>query len=102
MRIFIDPTCWGLPSQHAGQRRDPEQRTHLYLVMVISLKTANIILAVASLVILTAKTFYICLASFFICLCTLPASTVWKVLLEGGRYWVVLNLFWILKSIFGY
>jgi hypothetical protein len=26
MRIFIDPTCWGLPSQHAGQRRDPEQR----------------------------------------------------------------------------
>jgi hypothetical protein len=33
MRIFIDPTCWGLPFQHAGQRRDPEQRknTLLYL-----------------------------------------------------------------------
>jgi hypothetical protein len=26
MRIFIDLTCWGLPSQHAGQRRDQEQR----------------------------------------------------------------------------
>jgi hypothetical protein len=32
MRIFIDPTCWELPSQHSGQRRNPEQRTHfLYL-----------------------------------------------------------------------
>jgi hypothetical protein len=26
MRIFIDSTCWGLPSQHAGQRRNPEQQ----------------------------------------------------------------------------
>jgi hypothetical protein len=32
MRIFIDPTCWGLPSQHAGQRRDPEQRKNTLFI----------------------------------------------------------------------
>ena len=32
--FFIDPACWGPPSQHTGKRRDPDQRkiTHLYLV----------------------------------------------------------------------
>jgi hypothetical protein len=32
MRIFIIPTCWGLPSQHAGQRRDPEQRKYTVFI----------------------------------------------------------------------
>ena len=32
MRIFIDPTCWRLPSQHAGQRRDPEQRKNTLFI----------------------------------------------------------------------
>jgi hypothetical protein len=26
MRIFTDPTCWGLPSQYSGQRRNSEQQ----------------------------------------------------------------------------
>jgi hypothetical protein len=32
VRIFIDPTCWGLPSQHADQRRDPEQRKNTLFI----------------------------------------------------------------------
>jgi hypothetical protein len=33
MRIFlIDSTCWGHPSQHAGQRRDPEQRKNTLVI----------------------------------------------------------------------
>jgi hypothetical protein len=69
------------------------------LVMVISLRTANIILVAAGLMILTTKTMFLHLFSqpaFLTWLCTLPASTVWKVLFKGGRYWVVLNSFWIL------
>ena len=31
-RFFIDPTSWGLPSQHAGQRRDPEQRKNTHFI----------------------------------------------------------------------
>jgi hypothetical protein len=30
-RIFIIPTYWGSSSQHAGQRRDPEQRKTLFI-----------------------------------------------------------------------
>jgi hypothetical protein len=32
MRIFIDPTCWRLPSQHADQRRDQEQRKYTLFI----------------------------------------------------------------------
>jgi hypothetical protein len=32
MRIFIDPTCWGPSSQHAGQRRDPAQRKNTLFI----------------------------------------------------------------------
>jgi hypothetical protein len=32
IRIFIIPTCWGLPSQHAGQRRDQEQRKNTLFI----------------------------------------------------------------------
>ena len=35
MRIFIDSTCWGLPSQHAGQRRDTEQRKNTLFNTVV-------------------------------------------------------------------
>jgi hypothetical protein len=31
-RIFIDPTCCGLPSQLAGQRRDPGQRKNTLFI----------------------------------------------------------------------
>ena len=31
-RIFIYPTRWGPPSQHAGQRRDPEQRKNTLFI----------------------------------------------------------------------
>jgi hypothetical protein len=32
MRIFIDPTCWGLPFQHTSQRRNPEQRKNTLFI----------------------------------------------------------------------
>jgi hypothetical protein len=32
MMIFIDPTCWGPPSQHTGQRRDPEQTKNILFI----------------------------------------------------------------------
>ena len=32
MRIFIDPTYWGLPFQHIGQRKDPEQRENTLFI----------------------------------------------------------------------
>jgi hypothetical protein len=31
-RFFIIPTCWGPSSQHAGQRRDPEQRKNTLFI----------------------------------------------------------------------
>jgi hypothetical protein len=34
MRVFIDSTCWGPSSQHAGQRRDPEQRKNTHFIFV--------------------------------------------------------------------
>jgi hypothetical protein len=39
MRIFIDPTCWGLPSQQADQKRDPEQRK---ITLFIPLQEADL------------------------------------------------------------
>jgi hypothetical protein len=32
MTIFIDPTCWGPPSQLTGKRRDPEQRKNTLFI----------------------------------------------------------------------
>jgi hypothetical protein len=32
MRIFIIPTCWGLPYPHAGQRIDTEQRKNTFFL----------------------------------------------------------------------
>jgi hypothetical protein len=57
--------------------------------MVISLRTANIILAAVVLIILTAKTMFLHLfrqpASLSGSLLGLLASTIWKDLFEGGR-----------------
>ena len=72
------------------------------LVMVISLRRANIILVASGLIILTAKTMFLHLfsqpASLSGFALGLLVQLVWKVLFEGGRYWVVLNSFWILHS----
>jgi hypothetical protein len=69
-------------------------------VMVISLRTANILAAV-DLIILTAKT-------MFLHLFRQPASSSGSALCllvqfgesfsKGVRYWVVLNSFWILQA----
>ena len=70
------------------------------LVMVISLRTANIVLVAAGLIILTAKTMFLHLFSQ-------PASLSGSALgllvqfgksfSKGKGYWVVLNSFWILQ-----
>jgi hypothetical protein len=71
--------------------------------MVISLKTANIILAVASLVIWTTKTMFLHLfsqaASLSGSALGLLVQQFGELFSKGERYWVVLNSFWILQDV---
>ena len=49
MKIFIDPTCWGLPSQHAGQRREQEQQKNTLFIPLLGADLSNrVLISVAS------------------------------------------------------
>ena len=71
--------------------------------MVISLRTANIILAAVVLIILTAKTMFLHLfsqpASLSGSALGLLVQQFGELFSKGERYWVVLNSFWILLQL---